>query len=95
MPNGPQPTTLPATNYSTENCTSISIYCPLEFTIYGYYPSLGANAFFCAFFAIAAFLQFVFGLRWKTWTYMIALVFGCLGECIGKDSLFSKCNTVY
>ncbi|KAK4694068.1 hypothetical protein P7C71_g3443, partial [Lecanoromycetidae sp. Uapishka_2] len=44
---------------------------------------LGANAFFCAFFGICAFLQFVFGLRWKTWTFMIALVFGCIAECLG------------
>lgn len=84
MSNPPQPTTLPPTNYSTDNCTSISIYCPIEFTIYGYYPSLGANAFFCAFFGIATFLQLVFGLRWKTWTYMIALFFGCVAECLGK-----------
>ena len=91
MPNGnhPQPTVLPPTRYSTDNCTSVSEFCPVQFTIYGYFPSLGANAFFCAFFGICAFLHFVFGLRWKTWTYMIALTFGCIGECLGKKSNFS------
>ena len=88
--NPPQPTTLPPTNYSTQNCTSVSIYCPVEFTVYAYYPSLGANAFFCAFFGIAALLQFVFGLRWKTWTYMIALTWGCIGECLGKPQLLRR-----
>lgn len=83
--NAPQPTILPPTNYSTQNCTSESIYCPVEFTIYGYEPSLGANAFFCAFFAICCLINFVAGIRFKTWTYMIALVFGCLGEAIGKS----------
>ncbi|CAF9942381.1 MAG: hypothetical protein ALECFALPRED_009719 [Alectoria fallacina] len=83
MKNGPQPTTLPPTKYSTNNCTSVSIYCPAEFTIYGYYPNLGANAFFCAFFALCLGIQFVFGIRYKTWTYMIALVLGTLAEAIG------------
>lgn len=83
MSNPPQPTTLPATSYSTENCTSVSIYCPVEFTIYAYYPSLGANAFFCAFFALCLAIQFVLGIRFKTWTYLIAMGFGCLGEAIG------------
>lgn len=83
MYNPPQPTTLPATSYSTENCTAISIYCPVEFTIYGYSPSLGANAFFCAFFALCLGIQFVLGIKYKTWTYMIALVFGTLAEAIG------------
>lgn len=82
--NAPQPTVLPATEHSTQNCTSESIYCPVDLTIYGYAPSLGANAFFCAFFAIACLINFVAGIRFKTWTYMIALVFGTLGEAIGK-----------
>lgn len=83
MSNPPQPTTLPPTNYSTQNCTAVSIYCPVEFTIYGYYPSLGANAFFCAFFALCLGIQFVLGIKYKTWTFMIALVLGTLSEAIG------------
>ena len=83
MSNPPQPTTLPATSYSTENCTAVSIYCPVEFTIYGYYPSLGANAFFCAFFALCLGFQFVLGIRYKTWTYLIAMVLGSFAEAIG------------
>lgn len=84
MSNPPQPTTLPPTKYSVQNCTDVSIYCPVDLTIYGYYPNLGANAFFLAFFSLCLGLQFVLGIRYKTWTYMIALVFGCLAEVLGR-----------
>ncbi|KAF1829406.1 RTA1-domain-containing protein [Decorospora gaudefroyi] len=57
--------------------------CTVERTLYGYYPSLGANAFFAAFFGICLLVQLVQGVRFKTWTFMIALVLGCLGEVIG------------
>lgn len=83
MSNPPQPTILPATKYSVQNCTNVSEYCPVDLTIYGYYPNLGANAFFCALFALCLGIQLVLGIRYKTWTYLIALGFGCLGEAIG------------
>jgi len=86
----PQPTTLPPANSTVDFCLSVNIYCPVEQTIYGYYPNLGANVFFCAFFGLCAFLQFVFGLRWKTWTFMIALTFGCISECLGKTQFPSS-----
>lgn len=64
-------------------CLSVSAQCPVEATIYGYYPTLGGNAFFCAVFALCLIANLVLGIRYKTWTYMIALGFGCLGEAIG------------
>ena len=78
---------------STQDCLTVSPECPVEATIYGYYPNLGANYFFCVFFGIALVVQFIQGIKWKTWTYMIALTFGCLGECIGIDSLGSSPKT--
>ena len=91
MSNPPQPTTLPPTQYSTNNCTEVSIYCPVEFTIYGYYPNLAANAFFLAFFALAAGVQLCFGIRYKSWTYLIALVLGCVAEAIGSPISSQLC----
>lgn len=61
----------------------IPVECTIEGTLYGYYPSLGANAFFAAFFALCFIVQLVLGIRYKTWTYMIALCLGCLGEAVG------------
>jgi len=45
--------------------------CTLEATLYGYYPNLGVNAFFTAFFAICFIWNLFCGIRYKTWTYMV------------------------
>lgn len=70
---------------NSDECMNVdpSIGCPVEASIYGYYPSLGANYFFLVFFAICLILNLIAGIRWRTWTYMIALGFGCFGEAIG------------
>ena len=64
-------------------CSQVSTFCPVEATVYGYYPNLGANVFFCASFAGFTVAQLVFGIRYKTWTWMIATVVGCAMESIG------------
>lgn len=66
-----------------QNCTAISPECPVEGTVYSYYPNLGANAFFTAIFALLLLIQLFQGFKWKARSYMIALGFGCLGETIG------------
>lgn len=65
------------------DCLQVSPQCPVEATIYGYYPSMGANAFFCALFGLCLIANLILGIRYRTWTYMIALGFGCLGEALG------------
>jgi len=65
-------------------CTKVSLpNCPVQRTVYGYYPSLSANAFFCAWFGVFLLLNLILGIRYKTWTYMLALTLGCLTEIIG------------
>lgn len=68
-----------------QNCTSITPTCPIEATIYGYYPNLAGNAFFVAAFAILSVLNIVLGLglRQRTCTYMVAMTCGCVGESVG------------
>lgn len=78
-----------------EWCESVSPECPLEGTIYGYAPSLGANAFFAAFFGLALVIQLYFGIRHKTWTYMIAVGSGCLAEAIGYIGRILMNNNPY
>lgn len=65
------------------SCTAVSLECPVEGTLYGYYPSLGWNAFFAAFFGLCFIAQVGLGIRYKTWTYMIGVGLGCLAECVG------------
>ncbi|KAI9802040.1 MAG: hypothetical protein M1825_003096 [Sarcosagium campestre] len=64
-------------------CTEVNEFCTVEDSIYGYIPGLGANIFFLVFFAICMIVQLVQGIRYKTWTFLIALGVGCLGEAIG------------
>lgn len=66
-----------------QGCEAITPQCPVEGTIYGYYPSLPANAFFAGFFGIAMIVHIIYGIRYKTWTYMAALALGCFAECVG------------
>lgn len=66
-----------------QSCTAISPECPIEGTVYNYYPNLGANAFLSAIFALLLLIQLFQGFKWKARSYMIALGFGCLGETIG------------
>src|SRR5436305_5253686 len=64
-------------------CMEISPFCPVEQTIYGYYPSLPANAFFLAVFAALSLSNLVLGLGFRTYTYTVAMFLGCFGEAIG------------
>ncbi|KAL8660579.1 MAG: hypothetical protein Q9202_006433 [Teloschistes flavicans] len=66
-----------------DNCTEVTDFCVVEATTYGYYPNLGANAFFLAIFALCMGIQFFQGVRWRSWSYMIAMTVGCLGEVLG------------
>ncbi|KAF1941692.1 RTA1-domain-containing protein [Clathrospora elynae] len=76
-------------------CIEVGPECPVEGTIYGYYPSIGANAFFAAFFGLCLIIQIGLGIRYKTWTFMIALGLGCLGETIGYIGRIMLYNNPY
>jgi hypothetical protein len=64
-------------------CTEVTPQCPAIASTYGYYPMLGANAFFLALFAICCLASLVIGVWTKTWTYTIALGIGTLLETAG------------
>jgi len=65
------------------DCSKVSVRCPVEASIYGYYPSLPATCFFLAFFVICGLLNLAIGWRYRTWTYMIAMCLGCLAQVLG------------
>jgi hypothetical protein len=68
---------------ATLDCVSVSPYCPVEQTIYGYYPSLGLNAFFVSIFSLLTLLQIGLGAFYKTYLFSSLVVAGCLAETIG------------
>jgi RTA1 like protein len=64
-------------------CQRISAECSVEDTIYGYYPNLAANAFFAAFFGSFMITNLFFGIRYRSWTFLIAMAGGCMTESVG------------
>lgn len=64
-------------------CTQVTPECPVEATTYGYYPNFSVNTFFVALFGLLLILQIIFGISRRTWTYLVVVSIGCLGECIG------------
>ena len=66
-----------------DTCNSVSELCPVTDTLYGYYPNLGANAFFAALFGLLLIAQLVIGTWTRTWTFMFAVGLGIFGEMVG------------
>ena len=66
-----------------EFCTHVAPDCPVEGTIYGYYPSISWNSAFAGIFGLSFFIHVGLGIKYRTWTFMIAMSLGCLGELIG------------
>lgn len=68
---------------SYDTCKHVTPACPVEATTYGYYPNLGANIFFTAFFGLLGLAQVGLGTYYRTWTFMVALGVGSLMEMAG------------
>jgi hypothetical protein len=64
-------------------CLEVSPECPIEASLYGYAPNLGANAFLAALFGTCFLATLVIGIMTKTWTYTIALSIGTFLEMAG------------
>ena len=74
--------TFNATLYNnTDLCTLDT--CPLDWAQVDYVPSLAGNLIYVTIFGLALLLQIGLGIYYKTWTYMIAMVGGLVGEIIG------------
>ncbi|EEY15231.1 conserved hypothetical protein [Verticillium alfalfae VaMs.102] len=66
-----------------DECNEISIYCPVEATVLGYYPNFGANIFFAVAFGIVTIVSGYIGIKKRTWAYMAAVTGGALLETAG------------
>ncbi|KAJ4155565.1 hypothetical protein LMH87_000803 [Akanthomyces muscarius] len=63
------------------NCT-LAI-CPVQYSVYGYRPSLAANSVFIALFAAAGAIHLYQGIRWKSWLFMCSVLIGCVSAILG------------
>ncbi|EKD13372.1 hypothetical protein MBM_08455 [Drepanopeziza brunnea f. sp. 'multigermtubi' MB_m1] len=68
---------------STRDCTRITPQCPVEYTIYGYYPNLPGNVILCVVFGICMVLQVGLSIKGRTWTWLVGLFIGCAIEFAG------------
>ncbi|KPI35282.1 Sphingoid long-chain base transporter RSB1 [Cyphellophora attinorum] len=68
---------MPAHHIDTSNCTDITPACPVELTVYGYYPTISANAYAVAVFSLSLVVNLALGYRFRTWTYLIAMGLAC------------------
>ncbi|KAI4727120.1 parasitic phase-specific protein PSP-1 [Aureobasidium sp. EXF-10728] len=67
------------------HCTKIT--CPASYSIYGYAPNLGANAFFVTLFAISCLVFCYQAKLYRKWLgFSIALILGTALESIGYAS---------
>jgi hypothetical protein len=82
-------------HYSTKDCKEPGPYCPVEATVLGYYPNLGANAFLAAGFATCLIVLLITGIWKKTWGYSAALVAGCILEVAGMYTFKSSQTREY
>ena len=80
------PTNVASTSRPWDECSEVTFFCPLEATVLGYYPNLGANIFFTIVFGINMIASVYFAIRYKTWSYSLALVVGCMLETAGKSA---------
>ena len=72
-----------SSNANVYTCDAITPTCRVQDSIYGYFPSLPANAFFLALFLTLLIAQLYLGVRYKTWTFAVALSCGCFVEAVG------------
>lgn len=68
-------------NFSVEQCTLST--CPLIYGQVQYQPSIGGNAFYVSVFALALICQIFFGIRYRTWGFMVGLFSGLVLEIVG------------
>ncbi len=69
-------------------CVQNDVYCTLQtcdltLAHFDYLPSLGGNALYAAIFGLCIVGQLVLGIKYRTWGFMIAAVFGLALEVAG------------
>ncbi|KAL4784865.1 RTA1 like protein-domain-containing protein [Aspergillus varians] len=66
---------------NSELCTLDT--CPLSLGMVQYLPLIWCQILFMAIFGGAIIPQLGFGIRYKTWTFMVAMILGLIGEVVG------------
>ncbi|MCJ1306959.1 hypothetical protein MMC25_000603 [Agyrium rufum] len=70
-------------SFYSELCNLTIPACPLVLAQQDYVPSLGANAFFAAIYGICMLINLFFGIRYKTWGFVVGMTCGLILEIAG------------
>ncbi|KAJ5358758.1 uncharacterized protein N7496_011171 [Penicillium cataractarum] len=65
------------------NCTDVTPDCPVSGSIYGYAPNIAASYAFAIIFGLCALVQLVQMVKWRMWSFGIAVILGAVSEVIG------------
>jgi hypothetical protein len=68
---------------SFDRCEEVTPLCPVEATVLGYHPNLGASIFFAIAFGACLVAALYLGVRSKTWTFTVAITLGLILETAG------------
>ncbi|KAK2034163.1 RTA1 like protein [Colletotrichum zoysiae] len=68
---------------SYDTCDEVTWRCPVELTVYGTYLSKPAATFFGIAFGACLICQLYFGMRSRTWSFVIWLGIGTIFEVLG------------
>lgn len=69
-----------------DRCAEVSPACPVEATVLGYHPNLGASIFFAIAFGLCFAAALFLGIRSKTWTFTVAITLGLGLETAGESA---------
>ncbi|KAJ5710565.1 hypothetical protein N7488_004721 [Penicillium malachiteum] len=83
------------TRSSSSDCTAVTPDCPVEGTIYDYAPNAAASYAFCIIFGICSIVQILQMLKWRTWSFGIAMFLGASSEVIGYIGRILLHNNAY
>lgn len=78
-----------------QNCTSVTLACPVSATTYGYTPSLAGNAILLAVFAITFFSQIGLGIKFRLPSFGIVMTIGTGLEMFGYIGRIMLHNNVW
>jgi hypothetical protein len=66
-----------------QDCTEVSQFCPVEYTVLGYYPNLGSGIFFAVAFGLVLIACTTLTVRKRTWSYGAYIIAGLILETAG------------
>jgi hypothetical protein len=64
-------------------CKQIGPGCPSDGSALGYAPNMAASVIFMGIFGLSLVGHIVLGLKYKTWSFLIAMILGSSAEVVG------------